>query len=106
MEDIRFPEQLSIDLSKEKRPGGPLKRLLDGYNREAETDHLLAWFCDQKKKKKKKKKKKNQFFPVRHADFEKINRAPLKYLRDNGRGREFFSLRHRVQTGSGAHPAS
>jgi hypothetical protein len=33
---------LTIDLSEEKkRPGGSLKRLLDEYNREAETGHLL-----------------------------------------------------------------
>jgi len=25
-----------------RRPGRPLKRLLDGYNREAETGHLLG----------------------------------------------------------------
>jgi hypothetical protein len=41
MEDIGYPEQLldyrSID---RRRPGRPLKRLLDGYNREAETSHL------------------------------------------------------------------
>jgi len=33
---------LTIDLSVERRPGRPLKRPLDGYNREAETGHLLA----------------------------------------------------------------
>jgi hypothetical protein len=27
-----------------------MKRLLDGYSREAETGHLLAWLRDQKKK--------------------------------------------------------
>jgi len=27
---------------RRRRPGRPLKRLLDGYNREAETGHLLA----------------------------------------------------------------
>jgi hypothetical protein len=32
-----------------RRPGWPLKRLLDRYIHEAETGHLLAQFCDQKK---------------------------------------------------------
>jgi len=29
---------------------GPLKRLLDGYSREAETGHLLALLRDQKRR--------------------------------------------------------
>jgi hypothetical protein len=43
MADIRYPEQL-LDYRPigGQRPGWPLKRLLDGYNREAETGHLLV----------------------------------------------------------------
>jgi hypothetical protein len=37
------PKNLVLfDVIERKRPGLPLKRLLDGYNREDETDHLLA----------------------------------------------------------------
>jgi len=32
-----------------RQPGRPLKRLPDGYSREAETGHLLATLRDQKK---------------------------------------------------------
>jgi len=44
MEDITYPKQL-LDYRpvERQRPGRPLlKRLLDGYNSEAETGHLLA----------------------------------------------------------------
>jgi len=43
MENIRYPKQL-FDYRPigRQRPGRPLKRLLYGYNREAETGHLLA----------------------------------------------------------------
>jgi hypothetical protein len=49
MEDIRYPKQI-LDYRPigRRRPGRPLKRLLDGYNREAGTGHLLASFRDQK----------------------------------------------------------
>jgi len=33
-----------------RRPERPLKRLLDGYNREAETGHLLSELRDKNKK--------------------------------------------------------
>jgi len=33
---------LNIELFTRRRSGRPLNRLLDGYNREAETGHLLA----------------------------------------------------------------
>jgi hypothetical protein len=33
---------------RRRRPGGPLKKLLDGYNLEAETGNLLAQLRDQK----------------------------------------------------------
>jgi len=43
MEDIRYPNQrLGYRPLGRLRPGLPLKRLLDGYSREAETGHLLA----------------------------------------------------------------
>jgi len=43
MEDIGYPKQLhDYRPSGRRRPGRPLKRSLDGYNREAETGHLLA----------------------------------------------------------------
>jgi len=42
MEDIRHPKQLLEYRSVERRPGLPLKTLLDVYNREVETCHLLA----------------------------------------------------------------
>jgi len=43
MEDIRHPKQLlDSRLIGRRRPGQLLKRLLDGYNSEAETDYLLA----------------------------------------------------------------
>jgi hypothetical protein len=42
MEDIRYPEQLLDYRPMGRRPGRPLKRLLDGYNRETETGHLMA----------------------------------------------------------------
>jgi hypothetical protein len=48
MEGTRYPN-LTINLSEEEEeeeeeedPGRRLKRPLDGYNREAETGHLLA----------------------------------------------------------------
>jgi hypothetical protein len=42
-ENIRYPKQLlDYRLIGRRRPGRPLKRLLDGYSREAETGHLLA----------------------------------------------------------------
>jgi len=41
MEDIRYPKQLPV-LSNRRRPKQLLKRLLDGYNCEAESGHLLA----------------------------------------------------------------
>jgi len=33
-------KSLTIDLSGRRRPGRPLKRLAEGYSREAETGHL------------------------------------------------------------------
>jgi len=42
MEDIRYTKQLPDYRPIGKRPGRLLKSLLDGYNREAETGHLLA----------------------------------------------------------------
>jgi len=42
MENIRHPKQLLVIRPIGRRPGQPLKRLLDGYSREAETGHLLA----------------------------------------------------------------
>jgi hypothetical protein len=43
LEDIRYPKQL-LDYrpNGRRRPGRPLKRLLDGYSREAETSNLLG----------------------------------------------------------------
>jgi len=43
MEDIRYPKQL-LDYRRigRRRPGRPLKELVDGYSSEAETGHLLA----------------------------------------------------------------
>jgi len=42
-EDIRYSNQLLDYRSIGRRgPGWPLKRLLDGYNREVELGHLLA----------------------------------------------------------------
>jgi len=69
MEDIKYPKQF-LDYRSIRRGGGeggrgggrgrrrrrrrrpewPLRRLLDGYNCEAETSQLLAQVCDQKKK--------------------------------------------------------
>jgi len=42
MEDIRFLKQLFDYRPIGRRPGRPLKWLLDGYSGEAETGHLLA----------------------------------------------------------------
>jgi hypothetical protein len=42
MEDIRNPKQLDYQPTGWRRPGQPLNRLLEGYNCEAETGHLLA----------------------------------------------------------------
>jgi len=43
LEDVRYPKQL-LDYRpiERRRPGRPLKRLLDGYSHEAETGHLLV----------------------------------------------------------------
>jgi len=43
MEDFRYPKQI-LDYRPigRRTPERPLKRLLDGYSREAETGHLLA----------------------------------------------------------------
>jgi len=44
MEDVRYPKQ-ALDyrpIERIRRPGPPLKRLLEGHNHEAETGHLLA----------------------------------------------------------------
>jgi len=41
MEDVRNTKQLP-DYRSNRRPGRPLKRLLDGYSREAETGQLLV----------------------------------------------------------------
>jgi hypothetical protein len=49
MENISYPKQLLDYRPIGRRPGRPLKRLLDGYNREAEIGHLLEKLCDQKK---------------------------------------------------------
>jgi hypothetical protein len=50
MEDIRHTKQvLEYRSIGGRRPGRPLKRPLDGYNREAETGHLLAWLNEEKK---------------------------------------------------------
>jgi len=51
LEDIPIPKVLDYRPIGKGRPGQPLKRLLDGYNREAEEGHLLAQLRDQKKKK-------------------------------------------------------
>jgi len=42
-EHITYPKQL-LDYRPigRRRPGRPIKRLLEGHNREAETGHLLA----------------------------------------------------------------
>jgi len=41
-EDIRYPElHFECDPMGRRLPGRPLKRLLNGYNHEAETGHLL-----------------------------------------------------------------
>jgi len=51
----KAPKQLlDYGLIGKREPGRPLKRLLDGCNREPETGLLLAWVNDQMKKKKKK----------------------------------------------------
>jgi len=43
MEDITYPHQLpDYRPIGRRRPGRSLERLLDGYNREAETGQLLA----------------------------------------------------------------
>jgi len=42
MEVITYPELVDYRPIERRRPGRPLKRLLDGYNREAQTGHLLA----------------------------------------------------------------
>jgi len=42
MEGIRHLKQLLDYRPVGKIPGRPLKRLLDGYNRETETGHLLV----------------------------------------------------------------
>jgi len=42
MEDIRYPQQLPDYRCVGRRPGRLLRKLLDGYNREAETGHLLT----------------------------------------------------------------
>jgi hypothetical protein len=43
MEDIRYPKQFFDYRPVGRRPGRQLlKRLLEGYIREAETGHLLA----------------------------------------------------------------
>jgi hypothetical protein len=53
VEDIRYPKQiLDYRPIDRKTPVRPLKGLLEGYNREAETGHLLGQLCDQNKKKK------------------------------------------------------
>jgi len=43
MQDTAYPKQL-LDCRpiERRRPGGPLKRPLDGYSRGTETGHLLA----------------------------------------------------------------
>jgi len=43
MEDIRYLKQLTVKLPEED-----VKRLLDRYSSEAETDHVLAQLRDQK----------------------------------------------------------
>jgi hypothetical protein len=43
---------------RRRRPGRPLKRLLEGYNPEAETGHLLVQLSKQTSRRKKTKKKK------------------------------------------------
>jgi len=40
LEDVRY--SLNNRHTERRRPGRPLKTLLDGYNHEAETGHLLA----------------------------------------------------------------
>jgi hypothetical protein len=43
MEDIRYPKQLlNYGPIRRKRLGSPSKRLLDGYDYEGATGHLLA----------------------------------------------------------------
>jgi len=42
MEDIVYPKQLLDYRPIVRRPEQPLQRLLDEYNREAETGYLLA----------------------------------------------------------------
>jgi hypothetical protein len=38
-----------LTMGRRRRPGLPLKGPLDGYNRKAETGHLLAYLRDRKK---------------------------------------------------------
>jgi len=42
MEDVRYRKQLLDYRPIGRRPGRQFKRLLDAFNREAETGHLLA----------------------------------------------------------------
>jgi hypothetical protein len=42
MEDIGYQKLLAYGPIGRRKPGRPLKRLLDGYSREAETGQLLA----------------------------------------------------------------
>jgi len=48
LEDIRYLEQL-LDYRPIRRRPGRLLKTTDGYNREAETGHLLVQLHDQKK---------------------------------------------------------
>jgi hypothetical protein len=49
IEVVRLSQQLDYRPTG-RRPGRPLKRPVDGYNREAETGHLWVKLRDQKKK--------------------------------------------------------
>jgi hypothetical protein len=49
MEDVKYPKQLDYQPIGRWRPGRSLKGLLDGYNGETKTGHLLAKLHDQRK---------------------------------------------------------
>lgn len=48
MGNVRNKNFLDYRPVGKRRPGRPLKKLLNGYNFEAETGHLLASLCNHK----------------------------------------------------------